>query len=152
MSVDDKKIVLWTDGSAVPNPGKGGYAVIHDGKPVRIGTEEKSTNNRMEGMALINAMEYANGRECEINTDSEFWVNVLTKWASGWEARGWKKSRGQIQNLDIVQKMYTLYKEGNVELKWTKAHVGTKFNEMADEWANKAREGFVLSEDDNIIG
>ena len=137
--------MLWTDGSCDPNPGPGGFAVIEDGKPVVLGREAQTTNIRMEGRALIAAMEYAGDEECEIHTDSEFWVNVLTKWAPGWKARGWKKStRGEIMNLDLVQKIDELYNRGNVTLQWVRGHVGTEMNELADEWANKARAGATL--------
>ncbi len=136
--------VLWTDGSASPNPGPGGFAVLEDGKPVVLGSEKMSTNIRMEGLAMIAAIEYANGENCEIHSDSEFWINVLTKWAPGWKAKGWKKSRGEIKNLDIVQKLYGLYERGNVKLVWVRGHVGTEMNEFADEWANKARQGYRL--------
>lgn len=132
---------LWTDGSASPNPGPGGFAVIENGKPVVLGREEETTNIRMEGLAMIAAIKYAGEEGCEIHSDSEFWINVLTKWAEGWEAKGWRKSRGQIMNLDIVQELYELYKKNNVRLVWTRGHTGTEMNELADEWANKAREG-----------
>lgn len=135
---------LWTDGSASPNPGPGGFAVIEDGVPVALGSEMKSSNIRMEGLALIAAMEILAGKEGIIVTDSEFWVNVLTKWAPTWEANGWKKKSGEIKNLELVKKAFMLYKMGNVKLKWTRGHVGTKMNEVADEWANKAREGATL--------
>ena len=133
--------ILWTDGSAVPNPGMGGFAVLENGQPVALGREDNSTNIRMEGCALIAAMEYAGEEGCEIHTDSEFWVNVLTKWAESWEARGWKKSRGEIANLDLVRKAWELYNKYDVRLIWTRGHVGTEMNELADEWANTAREG-----------
>ena len=90
--------IFYTDGSASPNPGPGGYAVIEQGKPVALGSEPGNTTNiRMEGMALIAAMQLAGAEECEIHTDSEFWVNVLTKWAPGWAAKGWRKSSGPIK-------------------------------------------------------
>ena len=140
--------ILWTDGSAVPNPGLGGFAVIEvvndEGCPVVLGREEDSTNIRMEGKAMIAAIRYADGEGCEIHSDSEFWINVLTKWAEGWKARGWKKAKGEIANLDIVKELYELYCDNDVKLVWVRGHVGTKFNEMADEWANKAREGATL--------
>ena len=140
--------VLWTDGSASPNPGPGGFAVIEDGKPVVLGCEKDSTNIRMEGKAMIAAMKYAGEEGCEIHSDSEFWINVLTKWASGWKAKGWKKSKGEIKNLDIVQELYGLYEElmrkGKVKLVWVRGHVGTEMNELADEWANRARRGETL--------
>lgn len=136
--------ILWTDGSASPNPGPGGFAVICEGKPVVLGREDNTTNIRMEGMALINAIKYSSGEPCEIHTDSEFWINVLTKWASGWQANGWRKKTGEIANLDLVKELWQLYQTNNVKLVWTRGHVGTEMNESADEWANKAREGKTL--------
>ena len=140
--------ILWTDGSAVPNPGPGGFAVIESederARPVVLGREDGTTNIRMEGLALIAAIKYANGEECEIHTDSEFWVNVLDKWALGWRAKGWKKKGGEIKNLDIVKELFELYIHNPVSLYWTKGHIGTKYNEMADEWANRARLGEEL--------
>ena len=141
-------IELWTDGSASPNPGPGGFAVIEmvngSAKPVILGNEKNSTNIRMEGKAMIAAIEYANGRECEIHSDSEFWINVLTKWASGWKKNGWKKKTGEIKNLELVKELYELYEANPVKLIWVRGHVGTELNEMADEWANKARKGATL--------
>lgn len=136
--------VLWTDGSASPNPGPGGFAVIEDGEPVVLGSEAESTNIRMEGLAMIAAMEYAGEEGCEIHSDSEFWINVATKWASGWKAQGWRKSHGEIKNLDIVKKLYELYQTYPVKLIWVRGHVGTEMNELADAWANKARNGYQL--------
>lgn len=140
--------ILWTDGSAEPNPGDGGFAVIEvvngEGKPVALGSDQNTTNIRMEGSALIAAIKYAGDEGCEIHTDSEFWLNVLTKWADGWAANGWRKKSGPIKNLDLVRELYTLYHKYPVKLIWTRGHVGTKFNEMADEWANKARLGSDL--------
>lgn len=140
--------ILYTDGSAEPNPGPGGWAVIEvagdAGKPVAIGRDGDTTNIRMEGTALINAIEYAGAEGCEVYTDSEFWVNVLTKWAPGWEANGWRKKTGPIKNLEMVQKLFGLYRENPVKLVWTRGHVGTEFNEMADEWAGRARLGEKL--------
>ena len=137
--------IFYTDGSCSPNPGPGGWAVIENKKPVALGSAEDSTNIRMEAEALIAAMKLSDGEPCKINTDSEFWINVITKWAPGWKAKGWKKSsKGEIQNLDLVQEALEIYEAGQVELIWVKAHVGTEENELADEWANKAREGATL--------
>ncbi|MBR3116238.1 ribonuclease HI [Candidatus Saccharibacteria bacterium] len=140
--------ILWTDGSASPNPGPGGYAVLEvvDGvaKPVLLGKEAKSSNIRMEGLAMIAAIKYAGEDGCEIHSDSEFWINVLTKWAPTWQANGWKKKTGPIKNLEIVQELYGLYCKYPVKLVWVRGHAGTEYNELADEWANKAREGAEL--------
>ena len=136
--------VLWTDGSASPNPGPGGYAVIENNQPVALGREAETTNIRMEGLALIAAIEYAAGEPCEIHSDSEFWLNVLTKWAPTWAKNGWKKKNGPIKNLELVQKLYQLYQDNPVELVWVRGHAGTAENELTDEWANRAREGEEL--------
>ena len=135
---------LYTDGSASPNPGPGGFSVIEGGKPVVLGSEKTSTNIRMEGKALLAALEYLEGDEAEIYTDSEFWINVVTKWAPGWEKRGWTKKGGEIKNLDIVKEALELYEQSLAELIWVRGHVGNEGNELADEWANKAREGARL--------
>ena len=134
----------FTDGSAEPNPGQGGFAVVLDGEPVALGTEAESTNIRMEGKALIEAYKLAQPQD-EIYTDSEFWVNVLTKWAPGWQSKGWQKKGGPIKNLELVQELYALYQEKpEVKLIWTRGHVGTEGNELADQWANRARLGETL--------
>jgi ribonuclease HI len=136
-------ITYYTDGSASPNPGPGGFAVIRDGVPYMIGGEpsgSETTNIRMEGLAIKTALEDADGEECQIYTDSEFWINVITKWAAGWEAKGWKKKGGEIKNLDIVREVYPLYNHSRAILTWVRGHEGDEGNEMADEWANKARE------------
>lgn len=139
---------LWTDGSASPNPGPGGYAVLEivdsEARPVALGRDKQTSNIRMEGTALIEAIKYAGEDSCEIHTDSEFWINVLEKWAPGWEAKGWKKSKGEIKNLDLVQELYKLYQTHDVKLVWEKGHAGIDYNELADTWANKARQGETL--------
>ena len=135
----------YTDGSASPNPGPGGFAVIKDLKPHILGSEDgETTNIRMEGKALIAALEDANGAKCVIYSDSEFWINVVTKWAPGWQARGWRKKGGDMKSLDIVQPLFALYTDSQVDLRWVRGHEGDEGNELADEWANKAREGVRL--------
>ncbi|MDR1196850.1 MAG: ribonuclease HI [Candidatus Nomurabacteria bacterium] len=131
----------FTDGSASPNPGPGGFAVIKNGQAYLIGGEPsgaETTNIRMEGLAIMTALTDASGAECEIKTDSEFWIKVLTEWAVVWETNDWHK-KGGIKNLDIVQPLYKLYKVSRAKLTWTRGHVGTELNELADQWANKAR-------------
>jgi len=137
-------IIYYTDGSASPNPGPGGFSVIRDMQPVVLGGEpsgEHTTNIRMEGFAILSALKDAGGEECQIFTDSEFWINVITKWAPGWEAKGWKKKGGEIKNLDIVREVYPLYQSSKATLTWVRGHNDDPGNELADEWANKAREG-----------
>lgn len=114
--------------------------MISDKQPVALGHDKNSTNIRMEGRALIAALNHANGAECEIFTDSEFWINVITKWSLAWEKNGWKKKGGEIKNLDLVQEVCPLYRSSNAKLTWVRGHMGDEGNELADQWANKARE------------
>ena len=141
-------ITYYTDGSAIPNPGAGGFAVIKNGRPYIIGSEladsqvssNYTTNIRMEALAIMAAIKDSEGESAKIITDSEFWINVLTKWAPNWQTNGWRKSKGEIKNLDIVKPLFALYKSSKVDLVWTRGHVGTELNELADEWANIARQ------------
>jgi len=135
-------IGYFTDGSASPNPGPGGFAVIKDGKPYLIGGEPKggdTTNIRMEGLAIVAALRDANGAPCKISSDSEFWINVITKWGPAWQKNNWKKKNGEIKNLDIVQEVMPLYAKSEAELVWVRGHAGNELNELADVWANEAR-------------
>jgi ribonuclease HI len=137
----DIMITYYTDGSASPNPGPGGFAVIKELEPHILGSEAGDTTNiRMEGKAIVAALKDAAGEDCKIHTDSEFWINVITKWAPGWEKNGWKKKGGEIKNLDIVQEVYPLYQSSKATLVWVRGHNNDEGNELADEWANKARQ------------
>ena len=132
---------FYTDGSASPNPGPGGWAIIdvNTKTPVKTGADKNTTNIRMEGTALIEAIKMAGTEPLEIRTDSEFWINVVTKWAPTWAANGWHKKGGEIKNLDLVQELYELYQSHDIKLIWVKGHAGEELNELADRAANEAR-------------
>src|SRR5680860_1747386 len=85
-------ITYYTDGSCEPNPGTGGYAVIKEMKPAKLGGEFDTTNIRMEGHAIIEALKDANGEPCQIYSDSELWIKIITIWSKAWEANGWTLS------------------------------------------------------------
>jgi len=133
--------IYYTDGSCDPNPGEGGFAVIKDMKVCYLGGEPDSTNIRMEGLAIMAALVDAKGAECTIYTDSEFWINVITKWSLNWEKNGWKKKGGEIKNLDIVREVCPLFRQSKATLIWVRGHNNDPGNEMADHWANEARKG-----------
>lgn len=136
--------VYFTDGSCEPNPGTGGFAVIKNMKPHVLGGDFETTNIRMEGKAIVAALKDANGEPCEIHSDSELWIKIITVWSLGWEANGWKKKGGEIKNLDIVQEVCPLYKKSKAKLVWVRGHNGHDGNELADEYANKARQQQLL--------
>jgi ribonuclease HI len=137
-------ITYYTDGSCEPNPGTGGFAVIKEMEVCTLGGEHNSTNIRMEGFAIIAALKDAGGAVCAIYTDSEFWINVITKWSIAWEAKGWKKSGGPIKNLDIVQEVCPLFRSSQATLIWVRGHNDDEGNELADHWANEARKQQLL--------
>ena len=139
-------IVYYTDGSCEPNPGNGGFAVVRDMKPHILGGEVDSTNIRMEGRAIIAALKDAGSEPCVIHTDSEFWINVITKWSLAWEKNGWKKKGGEIKNLDIVKEVCPLFRSSKGRLVWVRGHSKDEGNELADQFANEARRKFLAGE------
>ena len=133
---------IFTDGSARPNPGPGGWGVVRvkNGELVeqRYGRCDSTTNNRMELSALIEAFKMLDSDAAEvIYSDSDLCVKTLTQWAKGWESRGWKRKTGPIENLDLVREAYDLYRaRPKVELQWVKAHNGGRWNEYANSLAS----------------
>jgi ribonuclease HI len=136
---------VFTDGAADPNPGPGGWGAVwvRDGRVVHAehGHDPHTTNNRMELTALIAAYGMLPEDEATtIWTDSNLSVNIVTKWAPGWAARGWTRKGGEIANLDLVQELYALaQRHPHVELRWIKAHAGSRWNEYADSLATAYR-------------
>ena len=99
---------VFTDGSAVPNPGPGGWGVVWveagQIRAERRGHDQKTTNNRMELTALIEAFRLLpDDAEAVVRTDSRLCVDTIEKWAPGWEKRGWRKKGGPIKNIELVQ-------------------------------------------------
>lgn len=136
---------VFTDGSADPNPGDGGWAAVwvRDGVVVdeRSGGEPATTNNRMELRALIEgARMVPEGTPAILWSDSDLAVRTINEWAAGWERRGWKRKTGPVQNLDLVKELYAIARaRPELELRWIKAHAGHEWNEYADELANRGR-------------
>jgi len=132
---------VFTDGSASPNPGPGGWGLVwvKDGQVLeeRSGHEPRTTNNRMELAALIAAFELVpEDASLTVYSDSRLCVDTITKWAPKWERKGWKKDGGEIKNLELVQRLLALARSRpNVRLEWIAAHVGHKWNEHADQLA-----------------
>ena len=132
---------VFTDGSSVPNPGPGGWGAVwvRDGQVVeqRHGEDSHTTNNRMELKALIEAFDMLSASDAvTVYTDSQLCVDTLTKWALGWEKKGWKKKGGPIKNLELVQEALAgLRRCEKAELAWIRAHAGHRWNEYADSLA-----------------
>lgn len=132
---------VFTDGACSGNPGPGGWGVVvvRDDTAVdqRHGHDAHTTNNRMELQALIAAYELLpEDAETVIYSDSNLCVRTLNEWAAGWKRRGWKRKTGPVENLELVQRAYELsLRHPKVELRWIKAHAGSRWNEYADSLA-----------------
>jgi ribonuclease HI len=132
---------VFTDGSASPNPGPGGWGTVwvEDGKvkDERHGKTGHTTNNRMELTALIEAFKMLpNDAAITVFTDSRLCVDTITKWAPNWEKKGWKKKGGEIKNLELVQELLALFRaHPDCALEWIAAHSGNRWNEYADSLA-----------------
>jgi len=144
-------ITVYTDGSALNNPGPGGWGLIIQLQSGEIDEYsqgyEHTTNNRMEMMAVINALETLKDFKDDIITihsDSQYTINGITKgWAKGWRKKGWKKGDGKpALNTDlwgIMLDFVELFPK--LGFKWVKGHAGNPLNERADELANGAAQG-----------
>ena len=139
--VDGPQTGIFTDGSCSGNPGPGGWGTVKvdDGAVIEEhhGFDPNTTNNRMEFEAMICGLELlALDEAADIYTDSKLVVDTLTKWAAGWEKRGWRRSTGPVKNLDLVQRSYALVQERpRVRILWTRAYDGSLWNEYADALA-----------------
>ena len=137
---------VFVDGAAEGNPGPGGWGAVYvvDGEVIdeAKGSDPHTTNNKMELTALIAGLRMIPpAATIDVYTDSQLVVNIVTKWAAGWEARGWtKKSSGPIANLDLVKEAYALARERpGARIQWIKAHSGFRWNEYADALATSYR-------------
>ncbi len=142
----DPQTGVFTDGGCVPNPGPGGWGAVYvvDGEIIdeAYGSHPDTTNNRMELTALIEGAGLVPpGIAVPVYSDSNLAVRTINEWAAGWEARGWKRKTGPVENVDLVRRAYTIYRQRpELDLRWIKAHVGYTWNEYADRLANRWRE------------
>jgi ribonuclease HI len=135
-------VIIHTDGACSGNPGPGGWGVL-----LRYGETEKelcggeplTTNNRMELMAAIQALEALN-RPCrvDLHTDSKYVMTGITEWIRGWKARGWKTAdKKPVKNDDLWRRLDEARARHEVTWRWVKGHAGHELNERADALANR---------------
>ena len=137
------KVEIFTDGACKGNPGPGGWGAL-----IRYGTNEKelsggesnTTNNRMELMAAIEALN-ALTRPCEVvlSTDSNYVKDGITKWIFGWQKNGWRTAdRKPVKNADLWQALLEAVRRHKIEWQWVRGHNGHPENERADKLASDA--------------
>jgi ribonuclease HI len=137
-------IDIYTDGACKGNPGPGGWGVLlkSDGTEKELfGGELNTTNNRMEMMAVIQALE-ALKRPCKVNLylDSKYVLQGITEWIEGWKARGWRTaSKEPVKNIELWQRLDAIVTNGGhqIDWRWVKGHAGDPGNERADGLANR---------------
>jgi ribonuclease HI len=141
------KVAIWTDGACSGNPGPGGWGAVltWDGHEKDLcGGEQLTTNNRMELLAAIMALD-ALKRPCEIDlhTDSQYVKGGVTGWIHGWKRNGWKTAdKKPVKNVDLWQRLDEAAQRHKVTWHWVKGHAGHEMNERADELARKGMAPF----------
>ncbi|MGH1404572.1 MAG: ribonuclease HI [Alphaproteobacteria bacterium] len=135
-------IEIYTDGACSGNPGPGGWgALLRSGKHEKEinGGEADTTNNRMEMMAVIEALKILKKTsDVKLYTDSKYVMQGITEWLEGWKARGWKTaSKKPVKNQDLWQEIDSLVSQHKIEFIWVKGHAGHPENERADELARQ---------------
>jgi ribonuclease HI len=138
-----KRVVIHTDGACSGNPGPGGFGAIleWDGRVRELkGSEPHTTNNRMELMAAIVALETLK-RPCDVDlhTDSQYLRQGITSWIKGWKRNGWKTAdRKPVKNVDLWQRLDEAIVRHRVHWHWVRGHAGHDLNERADALAREA--------------
>lgn len=135
----------FTDGACSGNPGPGGWGVVlryGEHEKELFGGETQTTNNRMELMAAISALEaLTRASEVVVTTDSTYVLKGITEWVAGWKSRGWKTASKQpVKNVDLWQRLDEAVQRHDVRWEWVKGHNGHPENERADELARRGIE------------
>ncbi len=147
-----------TDGACSGNPGKGGWGaliIFEDGSELELGGFEKSTtNNRMELLAAIKALEKLKNfklkKNFKLRTDSKYLIEGYSNWIYNWKKNGWKTSTGKpVQNLDLWQKIDTL-RINDLHMQFVKGHSGDKYNERVDQIATNYSKGLLIEKQSKI--
>ncbi len=141
----EERVEIFTDGACLGNPGPGGWAALlrFRGREREIaGAEPATTNNRMELMAAIAALEaLKRPSRARLTTDSSYVKDGITKWLAGWKAKGWRTAaRKAVKNQDLWERLDAAAGPHDVEWVWTRGHSGHPENERVDLLARKQAE------------
>ena len=139
------EVVIYTDGACSGNPGPGGWGVVLQGggrEKELYGGDVQTTNNRMELMAAIQALEALRGpTTVTLYTDSKYLLDGITKWIHGWQRNGWLTSaKKPVKNDDLWRRLTAAINTHKIDWKWVKGHAGDPGNERADELARRGIE------------
>ena len=142
------RVIIHTDGACSGNPGPGGWgAIIRDGGKITEmkGGEAATTNNRMELLAAISALEaLPGGTPAELHTDSQYLRDGITQWMHNWKKNGWRTSdKKPVKNVDLWKRLEAAAERHQVAWHWVRGHVGHDENERADELARKGMQPFL---------
>jgi ribonuclease HI len=141
------RVVIHTDGACSGNPGPGGWgAVLHDGSVRELkGGEPATTNNRMELMAAISALEsLSQPSVVELYTDSQYLRGGITDWMAKWKRNGWRTyDRKQVKNVDLWRRLDAAAARHEIRWHWLRGHAGHPHNERADELAREGMRPFL---------
>lgn len=137
-----KTVEIYTDGACSGNPGPGGWGALllwNGHEKEMCGGECETTNNRMEMMAVIEALRAVKGNpRVELYTDSKYVMQGITEWIEGWKARGWKTAaKKPVKNQDLWQEIDVVVSKHDVHFHWVKGHAGDVGNERADALARR---------------
>lgn len=140
---DGERVEIFTDGACSGNPGPGGWGAIlrwRGNEKELSGGEAETTNNRMELMAAIAALEtLTRGMPVDLTTDSTYVRDGITKWMKAWKARGWKTAdKKPVKNRDLWERLDAVTQRHDVDWHWVKGHAGHPENERCDELAREA--------------
>ncbi len=145
----NERVSIWTDGACSGNPGPGGWGAIlvYGGKQKELsGGEPATTNNRMELMAAIQALE-ALMRPCDVDlyTDSAYLKGGITSWLASWKRNGWRTAdKKSVKNIELWQRLEAATKPHRIEWHWVKGHANDEMNERADELARFGMRPFLI--------
>ena len=143
-----ERVSIWTDGGSKPNPGPGGWGAIlkyGDREKTLSGGEAQTTNNRMELLAAICALE-ALSRPCavDLHTDSQYLRGGITGWMSKWKRNGWRTAdKSPVKNEDLWRRLDAAAARHTIAWHWVRGHAGDAMNERADALASEAMAPFL---------
>ncbi len=146
-------VIAYTDGGCRGNPGPGAWAFLlidpTTGKALeRTGGERQTTNNRMELLAVIEALKALRGarKRVRLMSDSQYVINSVTKWMAGWKAKGWKRKEGELKNVDLLKQLDELVTLHDIEWRWVRGHDGEPGNERVDALTNHGMDRIARGE------